>query len=149
MHDFFAYFLHLASLKDDGVAHAAEALDDIVGHEPLDVLEEMALGVGPSDVARLELRGGHRVLLGDALSVRLGQRQHGLDRLFGALGLLLVVRDAQAGRPRPLVQIHQHRQLELILAIVDRKRVIVPVEAMDERLRREHHRWKWRNKTSN
>ena len=40
----------------------------------------------------------------------------------------------QALRPIPLMQIHQHRLLELRLAVVHDDGVVVPVEAVDERL---------------
>lgn len=71
-------------------------------------------------------------------SVSRSNRRHArvthLDRLFITFLLILEVFQRKTLRPIPLVQVHQHRLLELRLAIVHRNGVIVPIEAMNESL---------------
>lgn len=57
-----------------------------------------------------------------------------LDCLLVRLLVALEVAQGEPLGPVPLVEVHEHRLLELRLAVVDRDRVVVPVEPVDERL---------------
>ena len=57
-----------------------------------------------------------------------------LDRLLVVLLVPLEVPQPQTLRPIPLVQIHQHRLLQLRLPVVHGDRVIMPVQPMDQGL---------------
>lgn len=46
--------------------------------------------------------------------------------------MVLEVSQCQALRPVSLMQVHEHALLKLCLPVVDRDRVVVPVQAMDK-----------------
>ena len=48
--------------------------------------------------------------------------------------MVLEVAEGETLCPVPLVKVHQHCLLELRFPVVNRDRIVVPVEAMDERL---------------
>lgn len=57
-----------------------------------------------------------------------------LDSFFIVLLVALEVLQLQALCPIPLVQVHKHGLLQLRLPVIHRYRVVMPIEAMDERL---------------
>ena len=59
-----------------------------------------------------------------------------LDSLLIILLMTLKILQLQSLRPIPLMQVHQHRLLQLRLSIIYRYRVIVSVQAVDEGLNR-------------
>ena len=57
-----------------------------------------------------------------------------LDRLLIIVLMHLKVPQLQPLRPITLMQVHKHSLFQLRLAIIDRKRVVVPVQAVDQSL---------------
>ena len=50
------------------------------------------------------------------------------------LTMFLVVCQCETVKPRLFVQVHQHPLFQLVLAVVDGDGVVVPVQAVDQRL---------------
>mmetsp|Transcript_3142 Transcript_3142/g.7971 ORF Transcript_3142/g.7971 Transcript_3142/m.7971 type:complete len:340 (-) Transcript_3142:11-1030(-) len=121
-------------LEGDCVEHGAEALDDVVGHNPVDVLLEVLLGVKLPHLVDLKLLGSLLILLLHRLIVRLGQFEHLLDGLHVLLVVLLEVSSLETVRPVLLVKVHKHLLLELALAVRNRDGIVVPVQPVDQSL---------------
>ena len=100
----------------------------------MDVLFEMFLGIELSDALDSEGLSGDAFFLLNSLVVVLGEVEELFDGGLIVLRVCRIIRDGEAFGPLLLVQVGQHLLLELILAIVDSKRVVVAVETMNERL---------------
>ena len=85
--------------------------------------------LSPSTHTAIAFLGSPRFVLGS------GPRTY-RDGLLVQVVVRLKVVQAQAARPARLVQIEQHLLLKGILAVVDRNRVVVAVQAMDQGLTR-------------
>ena len=94
----------------------------------------MLLGIDLADVLHHNLLGGLALLGPDPFPVRRRQLEHPVDHGLVLRGVVLEPVDRQAGGPVPLVQVHEHLLLELVLAVVDDDGVVVPVEPVDEGL---------------
>lgn len=67
-----------------------------------------------------------RVLLAVALQL--------LQAVAGVSCMLLKGLESEARSPALLAEVQQHALFKLVLAVVNQKRIVVPVEAMDESL---------------
>merc|ERR1712139_506663 len=61
-----------------------------------------------------------------------GELRHGLHDLLVGLRVLAEVLEAQAREPLALVQVQEHLLLQLVLAVRDVERVVLPVQAVDD-----------------
>ena len=92
------------------------------------------LGIQLAHISRLELILGQLHLLLDPPLVPPRQEHQPLQLLLVALALALEVVHLQGLGPDLLVQVHQHVLFQARLAVIDADAVVMPVEAVDERL---------------
>mmetsp|Transcript_70931 Transcript_70931/g.196356 ORF Transcript_70931/g.196356 Transcript_70931/m.196356 type:complete len:393 (-) Transcript_70931:35-1213(-) len=122
------------SSEYDRVQHGAQALHDVLRHELAHARLQALLGVDLAHIGHIELLKRLLLLLHHALVVALRQARDVLHARRVGLGVLLEGLERQRARPQLAVQVHQHLLLQLVLAVCNVERVVVAVEAVDERL---------------
>ena len=116
--------------------HRCNALYDVGCHQSIDVLFQMPFGILFAHVSYRQLFGRHLFLLFQRFDVILRQLEHLLDHAGVLFVVHVVVLNGQPVHPRLLVQIQQHLLFEFVLAIVDTDRIVMPIEAVNQRLNR-------------
>lgn len=109
----------MSLLEDDSVKHGTEALNNVGGHEDVNVLLKMAFRILLSHVFDGQLLGSHLILVLQCFVIVIGEIQHLLHGRFVRFALMRVILQSKSVDPTLLVEIEKHLLLQFVFAVID------------------------------
>mmetsp|Transcript_37370 Transcript_37370/g.45064 ORF Transcript_37370/g.45064 Transcript_37370/m.45064 type:complete len:277 (-) Transcript_37370:411-1241(-) len=121
-------------LKDDRVEHGPQTLNDITTHQFHNIPLQMLLRINLPNIVHHDLLRRLALLLLHPRIIILRQFPHLFHNILITPLQRLKILHGQPIGPIPLVQIHEHLLLQLLLPIINHDGIIMTIQSVDQRL---------------